>query len=531
MSKKKKSKKLTECEEKAIVALEAKRIREKEQKQKTREKRKRENENTGVNKKIALGGQVLPFQSGIQATVPVQIYESYPLSKPFSFEEQFLRPAAAQAPAALQAYLFMNSGQHRERLDVQRRNKAVQAGGNRVGGNNNVNLLNVPSSNVRELRSNIEKNVPGPWFFDPSANLDRSTFDPKLEPSMVRKRKDVVKELKDLQAKERRAAAAAKSLLSLGQGRNIGPRGFSAIFSGAGDLAGSLSRSVMGGLNRFGDFLSGPSSKKTDAETQSLLGEDKQESDPVKPIDNESDLRNRNQLFNIFRDEDEKLSAEEIDEQKKNEIQLENRDKKSKLKKAILENTGVGKNFFRDNVLEEQSVSVTRYNEPLVNIGSSKWGVHSSGYVVDQLTGKFLHPNYKERNIQPPDEFIHYDDRSYQKMKKQFKDADEQARTNFKNILNLDDINEFIPPLSPIVKQEEKQSEVELIPNTFSSNQQNVNLNNPEDYRMRTIIPNTGLNESNNESFMQRYGNGNVSFESGAFVGGGSEPIELQPFD
>ena len=84
MSKKKKSKKLTDCEEKAIVTLEAKRIREKEQKQKAREKRKRENENTGVNKKIVLGGQVLPFQSGIQANVPVQTYESYPLSKPFS---------------------------------------------------------------------------------------------------------------------------------------------------------------------------------------------------------------------------------------------------------------------------------------------------------------------------------------------------------------------------------------------------------------------------------------------------------------
>jgi len=348
MSKKKKSKKLTDCEEKAIVTLEAKRIREKEQKQKAREKRKRENENTGVNKKIALGGQVLPFQSGIQANVPVQTYESYPLSKPLSFEEQYLRPAAAQAPAALQAYLFMNSGQHRERLDVQRRNVAVQAGGNRVGGNNNVNLLNVPSSNVRELRSNLEKNAPGSWFFDPSANLDRSTFDPKLAPSMVRKRKDVIKELKNLQAQEKRAAGAAKSLLDLSQGRKIGSRGFARLFSGATDLAGSLSRSVIGGLNRFGDFLSGPSSKKTDAATQSLLGEDEQESDLVKPIDDDSDLRNRNinQLLNIFQDDDEKLSAEEKKEQEKNKIELENLDKKTKLKKAILENTDVGKNFF-----------------------------------------------------------------------------------------------------------------------------------------------------------------------------------------
>jgi hypothetical protein len=589
MTKKKKSKKLSECEERAIVTLEAKRIREKEQKQKTREKRKRENEDTGGNKMIALGGQVLPYQTGIQPLVPKQTYRSYSQSVPLSFEERFLRPAAAQAPAALQAYLFMNSGQHRERIEVQRRNQAVQAGGNQVGGNENINLMG--------------DNVPGAWFFDPNRNVDRSKYDTTFAQTQRQKQKaeqEAAKQAKtaarqagqEAASIARRRELAAKAGIALAQGKKLTVRQFSDIYRGAGALASSLSQSVLGGLNRLGDFLAGPSSKKTDAETQSLLGNNDEESAAIqnKKDNRESELRNRKggggafssqtDLFRSLRGQnvdeskeniemDDFMSSEEIADMKKNQAQaqLEEEQRKAELlkqqqaqeaalkeaeeaaKKAakrdvakIALNTAIndrkqGKQMFKQ-YLTNETERRTAGGESLLRM-STKWGLNGDGLVVDRLVGKFLHPAYKDENIfeAPPEGYLHYDEVAYNKIKRRIP------------LSTADELGLPSTPSRNLLDRYPTQIELQSFGSPSNINtEQDFNPYTPDNYKITTrmntstsIIPNTGLNESNNDSFMQRYGDADVSYESGAFYRGGSSPapqnsalknseaIELEP--
>jgi hypothetical protein len=519
-----KKKKLSECEEKAIVALEAKRIREKEQKQRAREKRKRENETEGPNKRVVIGGQVLPFQTGIQPSVPEQTYASYVTRQTPSFTEQVTSLAVSQAPAALQAYLFMNSGQHRERRQLIR-DQQVQAGGNVVGGGERRNLIRAPQ-------------------FQPVLQAIRARG--QVPPIQVRPEPDLVD--RAIAGIERGAGNVARGIKkgagSVARGIKKGGLG---IARGIKSAAGELASGAGSAFDRFGNFanrvyddalktgrgLQKFSKELEDEERQSLLKKDEDiELDNLNK-NSENDMRNRLQSSKVDDEKiDEFMSAEERAEAAKNQDELDNynrlKDNEAKRQyeedkafadrlnaamsgagdsiemqtvkmrsKAVepLINMGTGKaQQIYSKFLNTSSEIKTMANESLVGIGKSKrYGLNAEGYVVDATIGKYLHPAYKDyfkQNRQGlPDGYKHYDEEAINKLRLEYKQPNVA--------LNESALNKTISMMSmgsTPVKQEQQ---------TNSSFTEATDYDFDRDMRISAssssrsnVIPNQAVNES-----------------------------------
>jgi hypothetical protein len=532
-----KRKKLSECEERAIVTLEARRIKEKEQKQKAREKRKRENEVDGSNKKIVLGGQVLPYQTGIQARVPEQSYVSYSTSQEPSFEQQIRSMAVSQAPAALQAYLFMNSGQHRERRQLVR-DQQVQAGGNVVGARGNRNLQ-----------------LPGPWFVDPEFNMNRADFDPVVR---AREQPDVVD--RAIAGIERGAGRLGRG--ALGVVRGIG-RGGLGLARGIRSAAGGLASGAGSAFGKLGNFagnvyqdaintsraLQKFAQEREDEQRQSLLKDDVE-------LDNfnqnsENDLRNRNQPSEQADDEkiNESMSADELADAAKNQQELDNyerlKDNEAKrqyneakafadginaalegdktdtiemqdikvpaaviddpqfkegstrrqVRKIVVNDPQTGKQIFRQYLNANNQIK-TNSNEILMSMRSSEYGLNGEGYLVDRFTGRYLHKDYKEARQRAPRGYSHWDQDVVDKLKADYKKQNipQEDVVNI-SLLDKNALNKTVSDMSmggtPRQMKEEEDT-AEMNTSTIFNNEDSMN---------DSVIPNAGINESYYNSF------------------------------
>jgi hypothetical protein len=106
--KRKSSTKLTECEEKALVALEAKRIKEKEAKAKKRVKNKKQ-------RLVTLGGQQLPATQTITPVLPPLMYQPRQPTPVEQAVRGFAVGLADQAASMAITYALLNSSQNHNR--------------------------------------------------------------------------------------------------------------------------------------------------------------------------------------------------------------------------------------------------------------------------------------------------------------------------------------------------------------------------------------------------------------------------------
>jgi hypothetical protein len=117
--KRKQSSKLTPCEEKALVTLQAQQIKEKEARAKKRAKKAKE-------KNVILGPQVLPYQDVKAAPMEIPQYQSQPISFGLTPFQRDLQSIGINFGNTLMNYAFMQSGRWNERSTVKPKEKSTQ---------------------------------------------------------------------------------------------------------------------------------------------------------------------------------------------------------------------------------------------------------------------------------------------------------------------------------------------------------------------------------------------------------------------
>jgi hypothetical protein len=177
MTKRKRSK-LTPCEEKALVTLQAQQIKEKEARAKKRAKKAKEKEGRTV-----LGGQALPSYSGIQAPIEIPAYTREQIQEGPTQLQYDLRSIGTNFASNLMNYAFMHAGRWNE-LPRTERQQAPQVvpQAPRQGGQRLVEILDHNAQQPISRFRRTGPNIPGIPFAPP---MTRAGFEDDEIPNLI----------------------------------------------------------------------------------------------------------------------------------------------------------------------------------------------------------------------------------------------------------------------------------------------------------------------------------------------------------
>ena len=189
MKRKIKEEKLSPCEEKALVTLQANEIKEKRQKAKARARKKAKlgpKVQIGAQGGVALGGQNLPFFMPSAPAAMTSFTPSFtaPAAK---VPSEWSNIAANLSQTALQYALFNQGNWKKETQASQGISRAVGPGP--VMKSQGVNTAPPIPPRPPKIKQEDPLRPPkiqqpveipfGPWFFDPNSNMNRADYDPR----------------------------------------------------------------------------------------------------------------------------------------------------------------------------------------------------------------------------------------------------------------------------------------------------------------------------------------------------------------
>ena len=211
MKRKIKEEKLSPCEEKALVTLEAKQIKEKQQKAKARAKKKAKLEpkvQIGAQGNVALAGQNLPFFTPSAPPAMTSFTPSFtaPAARVTS---EWSNIAANLSQTALQYALFNQGNWKKETQTPQTISRRVGPGpAMRTQGSNTAPPIPPRPAKIKQedplrppkIQQPVE--IPfGPWFLDPNSNMNRADYDPRYRRQLRNEVGKVIQQKQELRTK------------------------------------------------------------------------------------------------------------------------------------------------------------------------------------------------------------------------------------------------------------------------------------------------------------------------------------------